>query len=600
MRIRITASGPAVTGAVAADITADVGGRTLVGTLYRYGEVGQTSAGPLAVGPSMPPPPLGLPITAEHDRGVVRAAVAMVDNNTERVRIGARVVDGILGDQALSEALPPLRSRAAFSLDIEDAEVVDGVIVSGRWEAIGQVENPAFNSARIDQIAASNNPGVPMLTEAQRARLVELLAIQSRDAAQESELQSLLTAGGLAAPVVEPDDDPAAVEPAAAAETAAVAASMPSVPAGVPSAAQARTTPRAELQRVIRDLTAALQPGVRSAQAVTAALSDIIHSDHTGDIEPLAWSGELWSGLVYEPQFTDLFTSGPLTYWQGTGWRFTSAPEMQDYAGDKAAIPTGTVGTEDSAYTAARMAVGVDIDRKFFDFPNEAFVSGLLQKIRESWEVKLDAKVKDYALAQAVPATRGVSVTKTSEDATITFAAGALTATDVGATVTGTGIPANTTLLSWTDATHAELSANATSSGTITATVGQQESSLLKAAARAALTLKRRRVGRASFIVVNDEDLFSLTDVVADQVPAFLDLYGIDPRNFRSSADVPQGKVLAGAKQAATLRTLPGSPIRVEAQNLANGGIDEAFFGYWAIEEHHTSGIVTVGVHPAA
>jgi hypothetical protein len=42
------------------------------------------------------------------------------------------------------------------------------------------------------------------------------------------------------------------------------------------------------------------------------------------------------------------------------------------------------------------------------------------------------------------------------------------------------------------------------------------------------------------------------------------------------------------------LRTLPGSPIRVSAQHIANGGVDEAFFGYWAIEEHHNSGIVSV------
>ena len=591
MRIRVitAANVGAVTASVTADITADVGGRTLVGTLYRYGEVGQTSAGPLAIGPTMPPPPLGLPITLEHDRGTVRATIALVDNNDERVRIAARALDSELGDQALADALPPQRERAAFSLDIEDADVVDGVIVSGRWIAVGQVANPAFNSARIDQIAASNNPGVPMLTEAQRARLNELLAITARDAAQESELQSLLVLAGAPEPAAEP-----------AAEPVAVAASVPSVPAGVPATSSTRVTPRAALNQVIRDLTAALQPGVRSAQAVQAALSDIIHSDHTSDIEPLAWSGELWSGLVYEPQFTDLFSSGELTYWQGTGWRFTTTPSMQDYAGDKGAIPTGTVGTEDSSYTAARKAVGVDIDRKFFDFPNEAFVSGLLQKVRESWEIELDAEIKDYAVAQAVPATRGVAITKTSGDATITFASGVLTAKDVGAKITGTGIPANTTVLSITNATTAELSANASSSGSITATINQQEATVLKAAARAALTLKRRRVGRASFIVVNDEDLFSLTDVVANEVPAFLDLYGIDPRNFRSSADVAQGTVMAGVKQAATVRTLPGSPIRVEAQNLANGGIDEAFFGYWAIEEHHTSGIVTVGFQPNA
>jgi hypothetical protein len=126
------------------------------------------------------------------------------------------------------------------------------------------------------------------------------------------------------------------------------------------------------------------------------------HREHRA----VAWSGELWSGLQYEPVWSDLLSHGDLTYWEGKGWRFVTTPEMQDYAGDKAAIPSGTVTTEDSSYEAARMAVGVDVDRKFYDFPNEAFVNGLFEKIRESWEIKLDAKVKAFVLAQAVAGTR--------------------------------------------------------------------------------------------------------------------------------------------------------------------------------------------------
>ena len=145
---------------ITAGIAADTQRRILVGTVYRYGETGHTSAGPLAVAASMPPPPVGLPVTLEHDRGVVRARVAMVDNTAERLRVVVRVVDGALGDAALAEAAD--RQRAALSLDIEDAQVVDGCIVSGRWEAIGQVADPAFNSARIDRIAAASAGALPV------------------------------------------------------------------------------------------------------------------------------------------------------------------------------------------------------------------------------------------------------------------------------------------------------------------------------------------------------------------------------------------------------------------------------------------------------
>lgn len=67
---------------------------------------------------------------------------------------------------------------------------------------------------------------------------------------------------------------------------------------------------------------------------------------------------------------------------------------------------------------------------------------------------------------------RSVTIGTTSADATITFTSGAITAADVGLSITGTGIPASTTILSFTDATHAELSANATATGSPSASLG--------------------------------------------------------------------------------------------------------------------------------
>ncbi len=73
----------------------------------------------------------------------------------------------------------------------------------------------------------------------------------------------------------------------------------------------------------------------------------------------------------------------------------------------------------------------------------------------------------------AFPMHRTVTIGTTDTDATITFASGAITADDVGQSITGTGIPASTTILSWTNDTTAELSANATATGaSVTATVG--------------------------------------------------------------------------------------------------------------------------------
>lgn len=67
---------------------------------------------------------------------------------------------------------------------------------------------------------------------------------------------------------------------------------------------------------------------------------------------------------------------------------------------------------------------------------------------------------------------RTQAITTVNTDATITFASGTITAKDIGLSITGTGIPAATTILSITNLTTAELSANATASGSPTVTIG--------------------------------------------------------------------------------------------------------------------------------
>lgn len=604
MRIRITAGI-----AVSADHR-----RALIGTVYRYGEVGHTSAGPLGVSPLLPPPPVGLPITLEHDRGIVRGHVQLVDNGPDALRIVVRVVDGPLGDAALAEAAD--RTRAAFSLDIEDAEVVDGLMVSGRWEAIGQVGDPAFNSARIDRIAASTTQeGTPMLTDEQRARLEELIALDTLTPEEADELNGLLAILQTAVSVQQgqPAADPApaaalasAPDPTLAAPAGPVAAARPAVPDGVPmpsSRTIVRESGASAIARVFREMTDAYRnrPGERVSR-IAAALADIVHTDHSDHIAAPQHSGELWSGRTdYRSKWTDLFAADSLTHWRGTGWRLVETPEMQDYAGDKAAIPTGGAVTEDDEWEAARAAVGIDIDRKFFDFPtDDAFLEGLFRRIGMSWDKILDTKVRAYTLANLRPATKPIIVATTSADATVTAATGTFKAADVGATVTGPGIPVGAKVLSVTNSGSIELTANATATAaTVTLQLGVREPSILKAAARAIHDLDKREVGTADWIYLNDEDKFSLLDLNEDAVPAFLELYGVEPGQFRSDASVPRGSVIAGVKQSATVRTLPGSPIKVDAQHLANGGIDKAFFGYWAIQQHHPGGISVVTYNPA-
>src|SRR5699024_11677160 len=58
-------------------------------------------------------------------------------------------------------------------------------------------------------------------------------------------------------------------------------------------------------------------------------------------------------------------------------------------------------------------------------------------------------------------------------------------------------------------------------------------------------------------------------------VAAFLsDMLGIDPGSFMYDSSITAGTVIAVARPAIKFRELPGSPIRVTAENIPNGGRD--------------------------
>lgn len=78
---------------------------------------------------------------------------------------------------------------------------------------------------------------------------------------------------------------------------------------------------------------------------------------------------------------------------------------------------------------------------------------------------------EETQLDLAQPISRTASVTTTLSSTTITAATATFDAGDVGASITGTGIPAGTTITAVASATSATMSQAATASGTVTATI---------------------------------------------------------------------------------------------------------------------------------
>jgi hypothetical protein len=118
------------------------------------------------------------------------------------------------------------------------------------------------------------------------------------------------------------------------------------------------------------------------------------------------------------------------------------------------------------------------------------------------------------------------------------------------------------------------------------------ESSLFRAVAVAAQAVEDNTLGASvDFIYVNSADRLNLLDITGTDIPAYLELFGITPEKFKAAPGVAAGTVVVGSKQATKFRELTETPIRVEAINVANGGIDGGVFGYYATEDIFPGGI---------
>lgn len=126
-----------------------------------------------------------------------------------------------------------------------------------------------------------------------------------------------------------------------------------------------------------------------------------------------------------------------------------------------------------------------------------------------------------------------------------------------------------------------------------------KQPNLLHAAAKARQIIKKQVRMEPTAFLVNPDDLFKLMDITTMDNPEYLKLLGVDPEKFIADDKVPANSVIAYHKDAITFGELPGSPIRVNAVDVARGGSDHALFGYWAAFVSDARGIVQVEFNTA-
>lgn len=278
------------------------------------------------------------------------------------------------------------------------------------------------------------------------------------------------------------------------------------------------------------------------------ALSDIKY-DGTGGLAGTLgmlpqWIGEVWNAVTYRQQILPLFSHADLQSLTINGFRWGQKAAGGDWAGNKADIPSNTLTASAVTATATRYAVGHDIAREFVDFNVPGFFESYAAAVGEDYARWADTKVATAVVAGAT----------------------ALTA------------DALTTLPGPTGGTIGSAASAIIDGATVMVTNGYLPDFALVAPALWKQMAKQPKNNVLGYL----------------NASLGLEEGSLDGFTIRPSAAVTAGKVLVGMKAAATVYELPGVPIRVDALDLARGGIDKAAFGYAGVMINDARGLQLV------
>lgn len=481
-------------------LTADADTRTLRYRLLPYGEPGNTNLGKVTASAGVLdiPEPSALSLNLEHDYTRPVGKFATVEDTPAGIEAAVRLAATTAGNDALMEASEGLRT--GISVEIEDAVIRDGKLLGGKLTGAGLVVRPAFPSAQLVAADAGELAGeAAALADAATTHATKLA-----DAAAEAE------------PEEEPQEEEDTVIPQS---TTPAAFSAPSAP---------KLTARQTFMATVKE-TGKLE----------AALDPIIQADVFDPTTVPAFVGEIWTGRDYFQRFAPLVSHAPLTAQEMTGWRWVTTPDVADYAGNLAEVPTNVVQAEPFNFGASRVASGHKIDRIHIDMPNPAFWDSFYKERANNYSRLMDSKVIAHLtnVANSTAATVAAGVT----DPWHKLIVGAQTALEFAVpdfAIVGADLYQQMALTTELDKL-----------AFLNASLGLEEGSL------------------ANFRIVG--------------API--------------SNTALNGKVIVGASASTTLYELPGSPIRVEALDVAHGGVDAGLFGYYALFTSDKRGIVSVG-----
>lgn len=303
---------------------------------------------------------------------------------------------------------------------------------------------------------------------------------------------------------------------------AAAEASRPSTMAMLPPANGPSRDANTSLELFAAEAAARLR-GVSNIPAVAAALNDIVPAnteDPGGAFMRPAWLGELWAPLAEARPLSSMVGVGNLTSPTFNGWKWTTKPVVASYAGNKTPVPSSpAAATVVESGPPDRVAGAWDIDRIYVDF-NTGMISSFYEKAVESY-----AEVSEAALAQVLLTAAGAPLPASDFLSALAAVIGALSGEgarlDYLAMATDVFVP-------FSQLTSADVPWWLQAQGSVNLT------------------------GPASTTVAG---------ITVGVVPS-----------------LPDGALIGGDRRALDYRE--SGPIRVEAVNIPQGGVDLGLFGY--------------------
>lgn len=536
-----------------APLTATSDPRVKEGLLLPFGEFGFTnlgkiiaSRGALTVADELDP------LTLEHVDSLDAADFVNVEERAEGLWCSIRYLNTPMGDAALAEF--ESGKRSSLSVEVDKPVIRGGKLIAGVVTGGSQVATPAFPSAKLAASQIKNVPDMgdsPKTTKKEKAMPTKKLVAEKTDAVTEvaDALPAVIINGDslenvTAVSVTDAEIDITTAEPEA---TEPVTASVAKIKNTALVAANAKKSP--DKNKLFAALAKGFNEGL-SGRRMEAALSDVIPGNILG-IEQPQYVGELWSGVPYERKYIPLFEHADLNSYNIKGWQWKTKPAVDLYGGDKAAIPSGAIETEEVSGVLQRIAGGHDIDRKFRDFSDTDFWAAYFAAMAESYSKVSDRYIRDKVKAIPTVANGGRQ--------------------HVLNAAMPSGVPKALALIT---------------KGALRLLNSDLE------------VMPTFAMVTASYF---EELMYTDRQSVLEYLSASLSLTGGEVSGFQL-VPVPDGsltvgtwvgQVLVGHSKSVKVYELPGSPIRVEAEAISLGGIDEALFGYVGHMVENAGGLIS-------